>query len=685
MFESLFTPIEIGPVRLPNRIFVTPHATMFSSDARNNLPGKTLADYCADRARGGTGLIEVSMSIVGSDSTSHVAPDTNAHFNHLNAGHPMILSGRWPLRGSDPEIVEGYSYLAKRVHEYGAKCFIELASAGSNVGGEFGVSAFPWPSALPFTNKEMSQDAINKIANDYGIAAKYVMDSGLDGIDILTAHGELIGEFLSKVMNRREDVYGGSLENRTRLLFQVIDKIRDYVGHNIAVGIRLNGDEKFEGGNTPSDAAEIARKLDGKVDWITVDFGYSPQQEDWQAVPMYVETGYNERISNPIKSVLKKTKLGVVGRYLDPSYAERLVVSGQADLVAMTRALIADPELPNKARYGRIEEIRPCIGVLQDCWGRMIKGLPISCTVNPAVGREVEWGIGTLKAARQKKKVLIIGAGPAGLETARVAAERGHKVTIYEKSKKAGGQVLLAAKLPARIDVKSIIAWQITQLEKLGVEIRYGLEVLPDQDVLNYVINEEKPDVVIIATGSSPIRTGFQPYTFNEIEGWDSPEVCTDVDLLDDKVSLGNRVVIADSVGFIEAPGLSEYINRKNGAEVTIVTPFESIAMELKGMNHWDHLFPRLFAAGITIQPFTWIKKIEKGAVLTYNVYRRNDLKTLEDIDNVVLITGRIQNNVLYQPFKNLVTEIYLVGDANVGGARIGNAIYDGQMIGRSI
>jgi len=684
-FESLFSPIAIGPVKLRNRIFITPHATMFASDG-DNLPGKLLVDYCAERAKGGAGLIEVSMSIVGNDETSHVAPNKGAHYSHLNAGHPMILSGRWPLRGSDPDIVKGYSYLAERVHEYGGKCFIELASAGTNVGGEYGVSPFTWPSALPFTNKEMDHGRIAQVVEDYGIAAKYVKEAGLDGIDILTAHGELIGEFLSKAMNQRNDDYGGSVENRMRLLLEVIHRIRHYIGNGIAVGLRLNGNEHFEGGNTPADAAEIAEKLDGELDWITADQGYSPQQEDWQAVPMYVESGYNELISSKLKPVLKKTKLGVVGRYMDPVYADRLVSSGQADLVAMTRALIADPELPNKAKEGQIDDIRPCIGALQDCWGRMIKGLPISCTVNPAVSREAKWGVGTIRQAEHQKKVLLIGAGPAGLETARIAAERGHRVTIYEKSRKAGGQVLLAAKLPARIDLMSAITWQLRQLRKLGVTINFGLEVLPERSVIDYVVNEEKPDVVVIATGSSPVRTGFQPYTFREIEGWDLPGVCTDVDVLDDRITLGKRIIIADSMGFIEAPGVAEFVARRNSsADITIVTPFETIALELKGMNHWEHLFPRLLAARIEITPFSWISKIVKESISIYNIYRKADVKVIQDVDNVVLITGKTQNNELYRAFKKIVPETYLVGDANVGGARIGNAIFDGQRIGRVI
>ncbi len=504
---------------------------MFTSDARDNLPGDLLANYCAERAKGGAALIEISMAIVSTE-VGQTSPDTDAHFSPLSGGHPMILTGRWPLRATDPLIVEGYSRLAKKVHEHGARCFIELASGGTNVGNDKGVSRFPWPSrpihVLPFTPQEMTEEDIEAQIDAYGRGAKLVRDSGLDGVDLHGTHGALISEFLSPVMNRRTDRWGGSLPSRMRFLEEVIKRIRENVGNDIALGMRLIANERFEDGNTPKDGAEIARRLDGKLDWITADQGYSPQQEAWQAVPMYVESGYNLEITDPIKAALKSTKVCIVGKYVDVTYAESLIASGRADLVAMTRALIADPELPSKAMSGRLEEIRPCIGVLQDCWGRMIRGLPISCTVNPVVSREKEWGMGTLKEASVKKKILVIGGGVAGLEFARLASQRGHRVVIYEKSTSNGGLALTAAKLPGRENIRAIVQWLLSEVKRAGVEIKYGLEVTADPEVVKFVLEEEKPDAVVIATGSLPIRSGFQPYTMNDVKGWDQSIVCTD-------------------------------------------------------------------------------------------------------------------------------------------------------------
>jgi len=660
---------------------------MFASDARDNLPGEILANYCAERARGGASLIEISMAIV-SEEVGQTAPDTEAHFSPLSGGHPMILTGRWPLRATDSRIVEGYSKLAARVHEYGSKCFIELASGGTNVGNDKGVSRFPWPSrpihVLPLTPREMNEEDIEAQIGAYALGAKLVRDSGLDGVDLHGTHGALISEFLSPVMNQRKDRWGGPLENRMRFLEEVIKRIKESVGDDIALGMRLMGKERFEGGHGPKEAAEIARKLDGKLDWITADQGYSPQQEAWQAVPMYVESGYNLEITDAVKAAVAKTKVGVVGKYVDATYAESLLASNKADIVAMTRALIADPELPNKAMRGDLEDIRPCIGVLQDCWGRMIRGLPISCTVNPVVSREKEWGAGTITRAGAKKRILVVGGGIAGLEFARLSAERGHEIVIYEKSTTSGGQALIAAKLPGRENIRAIVQWLSGQVKKeQSIEIKYGLEITSEPDVIDYVLKEEKPDAVVIATGSDAIRTGFQPYTMNPIRGWDESIVCTDQEVLEGRVTMGQRAIIADSLGFIEAPGLAEYLG-KRGCDVEVVTPLENIGLELDLYNQLEHVMPRVFSAGVKVSPYTWVRKIEGRQVTLYNIFEAA-VDRVEEVDNLVLITGRMQNDSLYSAFHGKVKEVHLIGDARIGGARIGNAMYDAQKAAREI
>ncbi len=324
-FEHLFTPVDVGPLTLRNRIFVTPHATNFASDDRDNLPGERLAYYCAERAKGGVALIEVSMGIVslgGNESSTGLGANTDVQFDPLIPGHPMILSGRWPINPSTPKVVEGYSRLARKVHEHGAKCFIELETGGTNLGGREGISAYPYPSTTnfyttpQFTSREMSESTLEKVPEAFGIAASYVKKSGLDGVDIMASHGALITESLSSVMNRRRDKYGGSIENRTRLLREIIKRIRESVGNEIAVTMRLFGDDQSRGGNSLEDTVEIAKRVDGEIDMITADVGIYPQNDDWQSLPPYVETGYNEKLSTPIKKLFRGQRLAWSGSTL---------------------------------------------------------------------------------------------------------------------------------------------------------------------------------------------------------------------------------------------------------------------------------------------------------------------------------------------------------------------------------
>jgi thioredoxin reductase len=312
----------------------------------------------------------------------------------------------------------------------------------------------------------------------------------------------------------------------------------------------------------------------------------------------------------------------------------------------------------------------------------MIRGLPISCTVNPAAGREKEWGVGATPPPGRAKKVLIVGGGPAGLETARVAAERGHKPVIYERSRSLGGQLLTAARLPGRENLRAIVQWQIERISEMGVEVRFGMDVSDDPDLVGFVLEEEKPDAVVIATGSSPIRTGFQPYTMHEVSGWDQPVVSTDLDLWQGRVKAGARVIIADTLSFVEAPGLGEHLARQ-GSDVEVVTPLANIAMEANLYNHWEHMLPRVFASGVRISPFTWVRRVEGNRVTLYNVHTPRK-ERVEEVDNLVLITGSVQNDSLRDAFARRV-ETHVIGDARIGGARLGNAMYDAGKLAREL
>jgi pyruvate/2-oxoglutarate dehydrogenase complex dihydrolipoamide dehydrogenase (E3) component len=254
---------------------------------------------------------------------------------------------------------------------------------------------------------------------------------------------------------------------------------------------------------------------------------------------------------------------------------------------------------------------------------------------------------------------------------------------IYEKSTNGGGLALIAAKLPGRENIRAIVSWLLDQVKRAGVEVKYGLEVTQDPEVIQYVLGEERADAVVIATGSNPIRSGFQPYTMNEIKGWDQSIVCTDQDVIEGKAKLGQKIIVADTLSFIEALGVAEYI-AKQGREVEVVTPLENIALELDLYNHLEHVLPRIFAAGVKITPYTWVRKVEGRKVSLYNIYYESDQR-VKEVDNLVLITGRMQNDSLYGAFAGKVKEVHLIGDARIGGARIGNAMYDAGKLAREI
>jgi hypothetical protein len=241
----------------------------------------------------------------------------------------------------------------------------------------------------------------------------------------------------------------------------------------------------------------------------------------------------------------------------------------------------------------------------------------------------------------------------------------------------------MAARLPGRENLRAILQWQLERIKQLGVEVKYGMDVTADGGVIDFLLDEEKPDAVVISTGSTAIRSGFQPYTMNDIKGWDEPVVSTDRDVWDGTMKAGKRVVIADTLSFIEAPGLGEHLARQ-GSDVEIVTPHANIAMEANLYNHWDHLLPRVFASGVRTSPFTWVKKVEGRRVTLYNTHRHEDTR-VEEVDNLVLITGSLQNDSLYPAFKGRVKEVHLIGDARIGGARIGSAMYDAGKLGREL
>lgn len=545
-YENLFEPIEVGPVTIPNRIVRSAHGTL--------LTGDKLIAYHEARAAGGVGMSTLEATGV------HPAA-------------PSLL----PLYSDD--CLPFFRDISERMKPYGMKVFQQLYQPGAatrpkKAALQWSSSPIPNPhiGGIPF---EMTKAEIADVVEHFGAAARRCRDGGLDGVDIHASSGYLIEQFLSPATNTRADEYGGSLENRMRFLMEVIESIRAAVGHDIAVGIRLPNEEYIPGGLTPEDNAEIARIVEPHLDYVSLHMGSYWRFHKLLATmddPLGVEMPANEVITRAVQ-----VPTIVVGRIMTLDHASRIVADGSADMVSMVRALIADPELVNKARRGEDDRIRPCIGSSMGCVGQLMATGKLSCVVNVAAAAETTVPFEPEGPAPVAKKVLVVGGGPAGLEAARTAALRGHEVHLHEATRHLGGQVAIAATAPHRADIGAITEWLAEEIERLGVTIRLNSMVDPD------VVAEVAPDEIVIATGGSPRRDGFQLSTpVTPVPGHELPHVYSSWDVFGfgGRATIDGPAVVFDDTGTFEAISVADAL-LEAGVHVTMVGRYETIGATL--------------------------------------------------------------------------------------------------------
>jgi len=659
-FKYLFTPLQIGNVTVRNRIFISAHSKQY---ADNNMMGRRHAFYYGERAKGGTGLIVCDMLHIHHTSSSNFSKACFAY---------------------DPKVIPGLKMVADAVHEHGAKIFAQLVHSGCH--GDGGVYDDQWRhvwgvSGIPDVSireacKEMETEDIQELIDGFAKSAVHSKEGGFDGVELHGAHGYLINQFFSPLFNKRTDKYGGSLEKRMTFAIEVLDAVRKSVGPDFVVGLRISADELIPGGNTINDYKVIAKKLEetGHIDYFNVSSGtyYTPYIF---TPPMLLPHAFRAYLAAEIKRVVD-IPVFTVGRIKDPLLAEKILADGQADMVGMTRAQIADPELANKAKEGRLDDIRPCLGCNQGCISRLYNQRGVTCLGNPAAGREEWLGIGTIKSADKRKNVVIIGGGPAGMEAARVAAMRKHNVQLFEQKDQLGGQVNLLAKVPIRAEFADLIRWQIGQIVKVHLKTRIEADAIK---ALN-------PDVVIVATGSTPQRTGFTEALplRAEMPGVEQENVFSVRDVLEEKVDVkGKNVLIIDNDAAHEAYATADYI-AEGGGKVQIVTRLYHAGMDLAPVHDIILYYRRLFEKGVTFIPTHLVKEIKGNKATIYNVYAPTQERTLENIDIFVLAMGKDPNDALYKELKGTVPELYRIGDC-VAPRRTQYAIWDGHMIGRKI
>ncbi len=625
----LFTPIKVGSLTLNNRIVFSAHLTNY---AEGYMPSERHVYYYRERARGGAGLII-----------------TEEHSTHPT-DHPYEKL----IHAFNPAVIPGYRQITATVHAEGTPILAQINHNGGQSSGMFTRLPAWAPSSVadPMFRevpKAVELEDIQEIIAGYAQVAFHTQLGGFDGVELQCSHSSIVRQFLSRHNNLRTDGYGGGLEQRMRLLREIIAAIRARVGRDYVLGVRLCGDELIRDGIVLDEAVAAARILeaDGLIDYINTSIGTATHTLYMIEASMHIPPGYALFISSAIRKAVRLPVIGV-GRIKDPIQAERVLQEGHADLVGIVRAQIADPEFARKSRENRVEDIRLCLSCNQECVGRMGLNRWMGCIETPATGREKELGIGTLKPAPRPRRVTVVGGGPAGLKAAVIAARRGHRVTLYERQPELGGQVNLAVKVTNRAEFGDLVRNLLHELHQLDVTVRTG--VAADADM----VLAEQPDAVVIATGSRPDRNAFP--------GADGPEVADVTDILAGRVAPGKRVMIIDRLGFHEATSVAEYL-AEQGCRVEIVTPTLYVGQDLGVTLDLENWYRRARQLNIICTPNVSVLNAANGLVTAVHNYS-GQIITFDPVDTIVLAVQRRADAGLYFALKGRVPELHRIGYA---------------------
>ncbi len=644
-FPHLFTPIELGGKIIRNRIVSTGHHTYLSDFA----PDENLIAYHEARARGGAGLIIVEIAGV----------------------HHTATFSDGLLMATSRDCIPGYRALVEACHKHGACVFAQLFHPGREIRmTRDGFQAIAYaPSEVPnerfhIMPRKMSADMVREIVEGHARAAEYLAESGIDGLEIVASHGYLHAQFLNPATNQRDDEYGGTFDGRLRFVRETIQSIRSRVG-NMALGMRISGDELDPAGLSADLVLKICTALqdDGLLDYFNVTAGTSASLGGSVHVvpPMGLAAGYTVPFGAAVKKVTDKPVI-VTGRINQPQVAEGILAAGDADLCGMTRAMICDPRMPEKARANRVDDIRACIGCNQACIGRAQRSHGVSCIQHPESGREVRFG--TRPVAAAKKTVMVIGGGPGGMKAASVAAERGHEVLLFEAAVQLGGQARLACRLPGREEFGGIITNFEREMTLAGVTVKTGTVV----DLA--LVEQVRPDAIVLATGAQP----YVPH----IEGAQEAHVVTAWDVIEGRANVGASVVIADWKCDWIGIGLAEMLAVQgcrvrlciNGAE-----PGESI-------QNWTryHYLGHLYKLGVEFHPHVRVFGADADTAYFQNTITDEPV-ILEDTDTLVLSLGHLSERGLEDDLHGREFEVHSIGDC-VTPRTAEEAVYEGLQVG---
>lgn len=645
---KLFEPGQIGKINIKNRIVMSAMGIGGLAEPDGRL-GKRATDYYVTRAKGGVGLITTGAARV----TQEIDPSGSSF---PGADTPMYISS--------------LSELAESIHDYGAKVAIQLTAGRGRIApieylqtfGAVAPSPVPCFSDPQIIARELSIKEIERLVYAFRVAAEIISIAGIDAIELHAHDGYLLDQFLTPLWNKRKDKYGGDLNGRLRFAIEIIEAIKKVTGNEIPIIYRFGLTHYYDGGREIEEGLEVVRRLEAVgIDAFHIDAGCY-ETRYWALPPPTLPPGCLVDLAETVKQVVKVPVIAV-GKLGYPELAEKVLLEGKADFIALGRPLLADPEWPNKVKEGKNEDIRPCIGCHEGCIGRIYKKKYISCAVNPMTGKEEEFQI---RPTEKKKTVLVIGGGPSGMEAARVAALRGHKVTLLEKKDSLGGNLIPASVPDFKKDFKTLIDYLSIQIKNLGITIELEKEATPK------LILEMKPDVLFIATGGTPI--------IPDIPGINNKEkVFTAVDVLLGKAKVGGMVVVIG--GGLIGCETALYLAQK-GKKVTIVEIFKNIASNMFISNQM-HLLKLLAGFDTSILTETQVSEIKEEGVIIVNKHGEQKIIAA---DTIIVAVGLKPDRKPFEVFRNNVNipEIYFIGDC-LEPRKVINGIWEGFRTARLI
>jgi 2,4-dienoyl-CoA reductase-like NADH-dependent reductase (Old Yellow Enzyme family)/thioredoxin reductase len=658
-FEHLFTPIKIGSKMAKNRIVFPCHglAMPFMVDGDDDRP---YIAYQVARAKGGCGL-----NIIG---------PLVCHKSGMTGG------AIWHAPPTPAKLLPKLRRMADAMHEHGTLTLLQLWLYGNQYMSlpDKANWGFTTNAVNPYLDRpevchEMNDAEINEILDSYVIYTQAAVESGMDGLEIHACHGSLVQQSWSPWANQRKDKWGEPMAFATEL----INKIRKAAGDNFIISVRMTADDFVSGGLDNEANEKIARALEstGKVDLLNVSFAHGGASYRYTVGSMYIPpASISVPLTSGIKHAVKSIPVIACSRINEPTLAEKAIADGHTDMVGIVRGQIADPEFTNKAREGKVDEIRLCIACNQGCWDSPWGVGVLNCTQNAVAGKE-SLEIAVIKAAPKKKKVMVIGGGPGGMEAARVATIRGHEVTLYEKGKQLGGQINILGKAPGREEFSQVTRYLSNQLSNLGVKIKLNTEVTSE------TVEKEKPDAVLVATGSIPYIEALPGCETSGIK------VVSPSQALNEEIDTGNHIVVYECTGLQEGPTVADFLAER-GKQVDLITSNATIGyylgLSLTGIGtHIPIMWERLKRNGVDITTFATVKKIFGRTVTVADVWSNLE-HNIDNVDTLIMATGYFSNNSLFKALDGKVAELYAIGDC-LAPKRVLNAIHTGYLTALNI